>query len=157
MNRTRDLTFSELPTPATTLRQRMGSKHLLVVDDDRGVVHFMNRVLSGAGYKTQTASDGDEALSLIERGARFDLIVSDVRMLAMSGPEFVSRARRTQPYVKVLYVTAFNDELFSERQALWANEAFLDKPFSAKGLLESVSLLLFGTVTPEASAPNRPH
>ena len=157
MNRTRDLTFSGSPKPVTALRQRMGSKHLLVVDDDRGVVHFIDRVLSEAGYKTQTASSGDEALALIERGARFDLIVSDVRMLAMSGPEFVARARQTLPYVKVLYVTAFNNELFSERHALWANEAFLDKPFSAKGLLESVSLLLFGTLTPEPSAPNRPH
>ena len=44
----------------------------------------------------------------------------------------------------MLYLTGFSDRLFKEKVTLWADEAFLDKPCSVKGLLQAVSLLLFG-------------
>jgi len=44
----------------------------------------------------------------------------------------------------VLYLTGFSDRLFKEKVTLWADEAFLDKPCSVKGLLQAVALLLFG-------------
>ena len=50
--------------------------------------------------------------------------------------------------MKVLYVTGDSDQLFIERETLWVDEAFLDKPFTARGILESVSLLLFGHIAP---------
>ena len=48
--------------------------------------------------------------------------------------------------IKVLYLTGFRDVLFKEKGSLWADEAFLDKPCTPDGLLEAVSLLMFGTV-----------
>ena len=46
--------------------------------------------------------------------------------------------------MKVLYLTGYSDRLFKEKVTLWADEAYLDKPGSVKGLLQAVSLLLFG-------------
>ena len=66
-------------------------------------------------------------------------------MPQMTGDELARRLRRRNtPALKVLYLTGFSDRLFKEKVTLWADEAFLDKPCSVKGLLQAVSLLLFG-------------
>jgi YesN/AraC family two-component response regulator len=75
----------------------------------------------------------------------FDLVVTDVMMPQMTGDELARRLRLQHPTVKVLYLTGFSDRLFKEKVTLWADEAFLDKPCTVKGLLEAVSLLLFGS------------
>jgi len=53
--------------------------------------------------------------------------------------------------VKVLYFTGYSDSLFEERKLLWQHEAFIEKPVTIAGLLEAVSLLLFGHVTGPAA------
>jgi DNA-binding NarL/FixJ family response regulator len=52
--------------------------------------------------------------------------------------------RRRDPDAKVLYFTGFSDELFQQKNALWAGEAYLDKPVTVDGLLEALSLVLYG-------------
>ena len=121
---------------------------LLVVDDEDGVRQFIARVLCNAGYRVETVASGAEALETVDRGEQFDLVVSDVRMADLSGPQFVEQLRRRETDMKVLYVTGDSDQLFIERETLWVDEAFLDKPFTARGILESVSLLLFGHIAP---------
>ena len=130
------------------LKTDSAPKRVLVVDDEDGVRRFIARVLSSAGYVVETAATGPEGLEAIDHGAAFDLIVSDVRMPGMSGPRFIAELRRSEADVKVLYLTGYADQLFSERDTLWMDEAFLDKPCTTKGLLESVELLLTGHIVP---------
>ena len=54
------------------------------------------------------------------------------------------RLRRVDPNVKILYFTGYSDWLFNEKKVLWENEAFVEKPVTLRGLLEAVSLSLFG-------------
>ncbi|PYQ82254.1 MAG: hypothetical protein DMG03_18110, partial [Acidobacteria bacterium] len=54
------------------------------------------------------------------------------------------RLRQREPDLKVLYLTGFADQLFTERGALWRDEAFLEKPCTVNGLLEAVSMILSG-------------
>ena len=117
---------------------------VLVVDDEELVRKFVERVMREAGYETATASDGPEALEVAAKLERFDILVTDVMMPQMTGDELARRLRQSTPEIKVLYLTGFSDRLFKEKVTLWADEAFLDKPCSVKGLLEAVSLLLFG-------------
>lgn len=119
-------------------------RSVLVVDDEDLVRKFVARVLREAGYQTSTASDGPEALEVAATLETFDILVTDVMMPQMTGDELARRIRVTTPRIKVLYLTGFSDRLFKEKVTLWADEAFLDKPCSVKGLLEAVSLLLFG-------------
>jgi two-component system cell cycle sensor histidine kinase/response regulator CckA len=119
---------------------------VLIVDDEPSVQRFVERVLSEAGYSTKVAGDGPEALEVASRMDEFDLVVTDVMMPQMTGDELARRLRVQHPTVKVLYLTGFSDRLFKEKVTLWADEAFLDKPCTVKGLLEAVSLLLFGRV-----------
>jgi CheY-like chemotaxis protein len=145
------------PPPATVFGTVRGYaaalKHLpaariLVVDDEAGVRMFVDRVLRDAGYVVVTAGSGAQALEIIRDSGEFDLILSDVRMPAMSGPQFIERVRLERPGIAVLFLTGFNDQLFKERGALNEHEAFLDKPSTVKGLLEAVSLLVCGHLTP---------
>jgi CheY-like chemotaxis protein len=130
------------------------SKRILIVDDEPTIVEFVDRVLRGAAYETRTASSGLEALQVVETSAPFDLIVADVNMPELSGPEMISRVRMRQPDVRVLYLTGFNDQLFAARNILWEGEAYLDKPTTMDGLLQAVSLILFGTIQDPASTKN---
>jgi two-component system cell cycle sensor histidine kinase/response regulator CckA len=117
---------------------------VLIVDDDELVRKFMVRALSEAGYETAVASDGPEAIDVAATLESLDILVTDLMMPQMTGDELARRIRSASPSVKVLYVTGFSDRLFKEKVALWADEAFLDKPCSVKGLLEAVSLLASG-------------
>src|SRR5258708_4949355 len=92
------------------------SSRLLVVDDDDGVRGYVARVLSEAGYQVETAANGAEGLKVVHSGATFDLIVSDVRMPQMTGPEFIAELRRQETDIKVLYLTGYVDQLFMERE-----------------------------------------
>ena len=117
---------------------------VLVVDDEDLVRKFVERVLREAGYATATAADGPEALAVASTLETFDILVTDVMMPQMTGDELARRLRIASPSLKVLYLTGFSDRLFKEKVTLWADEAFLDKPCSVKGLLQAVSLLVFG-------------
>ena len=117
---------------------------VLIVDDEDLVRKFVERVLREAGYQTATASDGPEALAVAATLESFDILVTDVMMPQMRGDELARRVRISTPDIKVLYLTGFSDRLFKEKVTLWADEAFLEKPCNMNGLLQAVSLLLFG-------------
>jgi CheY-like chemotaxis protein len=77
-----------------------------------------------------------------------DLLVTDYQMPGMKGRELAERVRERFPSIKVLYQTGFSDLLFENRAELEEGEAFLEKPFSARGLREAARLVLFGSINP---------
>jgi len=121
-----------------------GPQTALVVDDEEPVRRFVARVLSEANYRTTLAADGVEAIKMAAEHGPFDILVTDLMMPEMTGDELARRLRQNEPGLKVLYLTGFSDHLFKEKVTLWEDEAYLDKPCSVKGLLQAVSLLLFG-------------
>jgi len=126
---------------------------VLVVDDERPILAFADKALTAGGYAPQTAADGFEALSTLETNGALDVFVIDLAMPQMSGTELAQQIRRVNPSAKILYFTGFADHLFEEKRRLWQDEAFLEKPVTMAGLLEAVSLLLFGhTRGPQAPA-----
>src|SRR5206468_2587192 len=90
------------------------------------------------------AADGAETLRLVEQERRFDLFVLDVMMPEMSGDELSRQLRSTDPDARVLYFTGYSDHLFTEKHTLAEHESFVDKSVTPNGLLEAVSLMLFG-------------
>ena len=95
------------------------------------------------------ASGGPE---IIEKLAGYngdvDLLVTDYAMPGMQGSELAEQVRRRFPAVKVLYQTGFSDRLFENRIELEEGAAFLEKPFTARGLREAARLVLFGSINP---------
>jgi two-component system cell cycle sensor histidine kinase/response regulator CckA len=117
---------------------------VLIVDDEEPIRAFVERVLTGAGYRTTLAASGAEALEAAEKVGPFDVLVTDLMMPQMTGDELARRMRQGDSKLKVLYLTGFSDHLFKQKVTLWEDEAFLDKPCSVKGLTEAVALLVFG-------------
>jgi two-component system, cell cycle sensor histidine kinase and response regulator CckA len=66
----------------------------------------------------------------------------------MQGRELADKVRERFPAVKVLYQTGFSDKLFENRVELEDGAAFLEKPFTARGLREAARLVLFGSINP---------
>jgi len=130
---------------------------VLVVDDEISILTFAQRALSDAGYDVVVASDGPEALRILEAERPFDVFVVDVMMPQMRGDELGRQLRQRDPDVKVLYFTGYADRLFDERTLLWEHEAFLEKPVTVRGLLEAVSLLTFGHIQGPGSESSRRH
>ena len=122
---------------------RSRTYRVLIVDDEEPILRFVDRVLRKAGYETSPASGAADALTLAEKSS-FDLLVTDLAMPDMNGDELARRLCLRLSDLKVLYLTGFSDRLFAERHTLRSNEAFVDKPVTPTGLLEAVSLLLFG-------------
>lgn len=118
----------------------------LVVDDEPGMVQLASRTLERQGWRVIQARDGGEA-NAIARSMPIDLLVTDVQMPVMTGNELAAAVRPLMPALKILYVTGFADALFESRAALPEGEAFLEKPYTPRGLLEATALLAFGTLT----------
>jgi len=117
---------------------------VLVVDDERPLRELQKRVLTQAGYDVHAVEDADHALQWICEEHPVDLVITDVMMPDVTGDEMARRIRALRPDLKILFVTGFSDRLFANQPVLWADQAYLDKPFTQRGLLEAVSLLLNG-------------
>jgi PAS domain S-box-containing protein len=111
---------------------------VLVVDDDEAIRRFSVRCLEREGYEVLSASDAVEALRI--DGANeglFDLLVIDVVMPRMRGPELAERLRLRQPGAKVLFTSGRRREDCGLAEG--GDSGFLAKPFTARDLTDSVS------------------
>jgi DNA-binding NtrC family response regulator len=119
-----------------------------VVDDDEPIRQIERRTLElHSRYTVIEAPGGAEGIAMLQDGRELDLLIADLDMPEVPGEEMVRQIRTARPDLKVLYVTGHIDRLLNVRSTLWEGEAFLDKPFTTDGLLEAVSLLLYGTLT----------
>ena len=128
---------------------------VLVVDDEATVRRYVVHVLKAVGYQVSAASNAVEALEAFAKGT-FEALVTDVMMPGMTGDELARQLRQSDRGLKVLYLTGYSDRLFKEKTGLWADEAFLEKPFTSKGLREALSLLVFGTLKTGAATSEEP-
>jgi two-component system cell cycle sensor histidine kinase/response regulator CckA len=117
---------------------------VLIVDDEAPIRDLEARMLTLAGYDVLSADDAEKALQIIREDKPIDCVIADVHMPGMNGDEMARRIRAIRPDLKILFVTGFADTLFNSQPVLWEDQAYLDKPFTQRGLLEAVSLLVHG-------------
>lgn len=109
---------------------------VLVVDDEAVIRGMMERLLAGKGYAVTAARDAEEAVTLAEQGAAFDVLVTDIVMPGMDGITLAKRLCEQFPSLRVVLVSGHADEAsLCDVDPQWA---FVRKPFDAKGLLEAV-------------------
>lgn len=135
--------------PQAELKPLSIKKTVAVVDDDPMMLDVLSRILQRENYELLMASGGPEIIQkLSEHTGDVDLLVTDYAMPDMQGRELAERVRERFPSVKVLYQTGFSDMLFENRTELEEGAAFLEKPFTARGLREAARLVLFGSINP---------
>jgi CheY-like chemotaxis protein len=152
-----DIPLTDRPT-SSDVRARAPQKELepiaerrtvLVVDDDPMMLEVLVRILRRENFELLTAGNGAEALTIAESfDGKIDLLVTDYAMPQMKGRELAERLRARDPEIKVLYQTGFSDLLFEDRAELEEGAAFLEKPFTARGLREAARFSLFGSINP---------
>jgi len=115
------------------------NERILVVEDDGAVRRALRRILKSAGYRVETASNGEEALSLFETpDYAVDLVLTDVIMPGMGGPELARRLAERAPDVKILFMSGYMVDQSGPWAALQAPVHFLRKPFSKPIVMQKV-------------------
>jgi PAS domain S-box-containing protein len=114
---------------------------ILAVDDEDAIRQVVERILDNAGYRVLSAGGGSEALDLDAR-SRCQLLLTDVVMPGMSGHRLAELLRRRHPGLPVLFMSGYNDGLRETEPAADEDIGFIEKPFTAYGLLHRVHHLL---------------
>lgn len=120
-----------------------GSETILVVEDEDHVRELATRALEGRGYSVLTAADGAEAVSLVrEHEGRIDLVVTDVVMPKLNGPELAKEVRSVWPWVKLLFMSGYAGHTADREGQDVPDVPILQKPFSAGRLVKKVRQVL---------------
>jgi DNA-binding NtrC family response regulator len=114
---------------------------VLVVDDTRTTVSYLNQVLGKWGYDVMPAYDGEEALSLFKAGS-FDLILTDIRMGAMNGVDLLHQVRQQNADIPVIMISGYQD-IGAAAEALKAGAFdYIEKPFQIHDLVATMNRAL---------------
>ena len=111
----------------------MPTPKILVVDDEPAILLLVADALSALGYEVHSAQGPAQALNLVTAGSCFDLVVSDVIMPEICGPELIRRITQICPSTAVVLMSA---HIASE--ALPPDATFLGKPFQLPDLYSAV-------------------
>jgi CheY-like chemotaxis protein len=108
---------------------RLKFETVLLVEDERALRELTCECLEAEGYEVLGAQDGQQALEICQRHqGEIDLLVSDVVMPGISGPELAQRLLKLRPRMKVMLVSGYSDEVISARSKLELGMAFIQKP-----------------------------
>jgi two-component system cell cycle sensor histidine kinase/response regulator CckA len=123
-----------------------GEGTVLLVEDEDAVRMFGARALKNKGYNVLEASNGEEALEVINNGSnqKIDLIISDVVMPGMDGHTLVQLIRHEMPDIKIVLMSGYSEEVFADRVERDPGIHFLAKPFSLKDLAGKVKEVIQG-------------
>ena len=129
---------SERPAAAPG-EARGGSETVLIVDDSEPVLSLTSRIMDRAGYQVLTAPNADWALSVAQRhpGA-IDLLLTDVMMPGLSGPQLADRLLAMRPKVQVLYMTGYQRATPTGEPVVPDSAHLIEKPFKPEALLRAV-------------------
>jgi two-component system cell cycle sensor histidine kinase/response regulator CckA len=112
---------------------------ILIVEDDEALRKLVATVLSKAGYRVLAAEDAIEAAELLtSEECEIDLIIADIILPGLSGPELAREVLEQHPNVKVIFVSGSQAESVLETTDLVPNERFLPKPYTPDTILDIV-------------------
>ena len=130
------------PDAETVSPKRQGTT-ILLVEDDEIMRSLTRKLLQEHGYTVIEADDGKSALEWVKSHPDpIDLLLTDVVMRRMSGPELAERLNGSHPTLKVVYMSGYTGELMANREVLKPGVTLLEKPFSRTALLNTIHTTL---------------
>ena len=118
-----------------------GSVTVLLVEDQEMVRRFASDVLTSRGYRVVEASNGLEALNLAADALNISVLVTDVVMPEMSGPELAGRLEEMRPGLRTLFVSGYSFDQEFRTDQLSNKRAYLQKPYTPEQLCQHVASL----------------
>jgi PAS domain S-box-containing protein len=129
----------ESTTEVETVAPKRQGTTILLVEDDEIMRSLTKKVLEEHGYTVIEADDGKSAIEWAESHPDpVNLLLTDVVMRRVSGPELVDRLHASRPDLKVVYMSGYTGELIAEREVLNRGITLLEKPFSRTALLNTI-------------------
>jgi len=119
-----------------------GGETILLVEDADPLRAMIREILESAGYAVLECSNAEEAASRMAGGTRPDLLLTDVVMPRLSGPDLARELRAVRPGLKVLFMSGYTDEAIARRGVLDTGARFMEKPFTTEVLLQNVRMTL---------------
>lgn len=145
---TGDVTVRPTPKPQIAAARNKpsdlaGHGNILFVEDEASVRVIAAKTLRKRGYTVSEAENGDEAFEILQSGNHdFDLMISDVVMPGMDGPTLLKKGRDLLGNAKIVFISGYAEEEFSDLLAEEPDVTFLPKPFTLVQLAEKVKSVL---------------
>jgi two-component system cell cycle sensor histidine kinase/response regulator CckA len=125
--------------PTLAPKSQRGSENVLLVEDSEPVRTLVSWILQNCGYGVTEAGTGDEALSQYkQRQGPIDLLLTDVMMPNISGPELAKQVSALDPSMKVLYMSGHTAAAMVQNGVLNTGAAYIQKPFTPDALVRKV-------------------
>jgi len=135
-----DLPESETPRSAVETR---GKEGILLVEDEQAVRKFVRALLERQGYTVFEAADFDAAFKFAkDPSAKFELLLTDVVMPRMNGPQIAAQIEALRPGLCVLYMSGYTDRTIHLHDQIGTQANFIQKPFTPAGLAQKLRELL---------------
>jgi signal transduction histidine kinase/ActR/RegA family two-component response regulator len=147
-----DAGVEEIRSSAEDLSHAGGSERILLVEDDAQLRELITEILTGRGYDVQVMEGIDGLEAVLESNAKCDLLVTDVVMPRMSGPEVAARVTRRWPGIKILYMSGYTADAMVRHGILDWGLSFLQKPFTPSVLAAKVREVLNTPLKPEVQS-----
>ncbi|MGE5567584.1 MAG: PAS domain S-box protein [Rhodospirillales bacterium] len=126
-----------------TRRAGPNNETILLVEDEPDVRRLASEMLRSQGYKILEAGSVDEAIRIWQdSGASVDLLLTDVIMPQMNGPQLARKLTAERPELPVLYMSGYTDDVLARHGIAGSDETLLQKPFTLKALTAKVRRLL---------------
>ncbi len=123
--------------------RKQGHETILLVEDDKYVRELVSTILKKYGYKLIEASDGEEAITLLNHYKKeIDLLLTDVIMPGMNGKELFETLSKEYKKLKVIYMSGYSEYIVAHHGILEKGIVFIQKPFTSAGLLTKIREVL---------------
>ncbi len=122
---------------------RGGTETVLIVEDEAGLRRLARRVLQSSGYTVLVAGNGQEALKVLaEHAGPVHLLLTDVVMPGISGPELASQVAELHPGIRIVYMSGYADDAMIRHGVPGSHQGFINKPFTLAELTAAVQRAL---------------
>ena len=112
-----------------------GSETILLVEDEEPLRKLCTEFLEQLGYRMLTASNGKEAIALVEGySGRIDLLITDVVMPGLPGPELAEALLALRPDLKVIFISGYAEGSLAPNGILKPGTVLVNKPFTIRAL-----------------------
>ena len=123
-----------------------GTETLLIVENEAAIRNLLQMALRKNGYTVLAAESGREALHLVSaHSGPIHLLITDVMMPDIDGPELVRRLSAIRPETRTLFMSGYMDDALGEQGVLPSSVNFIQKPFSPSTIAQKVRDILDGT------------
>jgi DNA-binding NtrC family response regulator len=114
---------------------------VLVVDDEADLRMLLEHAVAKAGYEVVTASDGEEAISLLVK-RKFDIVLLDIQMPNTNGIEVLKYIQKNTPTTKTIMLTGYADLKHAMEAREFGAQDFISKPYKVEEILYTITRLL---------------